>query len=403
MSCRPQVGENTKSMRIALVSTSSFPRTTLLVAFIVSALGYPVLFLSGALEAGGLMADRARLQLLALPLVIALFSQIKVCGQRMPRLGLGLVAVAGLGGAVFTYTHVDLAEGAFVIARLTEDELGSESKITRDRVRQVVGREAAALVGTHHAALQSVSEARALLDSDGHLGGVMWGTPRWVTLSLAREPEITLDRLVPEKPDRGREWQKLRAMKVVTAVPRVGMSGSSDPATVEFVGKLVPMWRIFYSALLAPEEYPSFEQSVRNVSAIKARWTSFSHRALPMWMTGSYHLVRALGEDVPEYGEIQCALAAFKAARAQLRPGDNVELEAAVFNNHGVAVFADSLVSGHPKRRRKLAATLLRRALALSRRSEDETLRRAVRANVTTLKGKRQGARMHGKARRRKS
>jgi hypothetical protein len=109
-----------------------------------------------------------------------------------------------------------------------------------------------------------------------------------------------------------------------------------DFDTSLFLGRLLEPLNEYGRALEASSESVDFERKIRDVAAIRSTWTSFAHRSYPMWMTGTYHLTRALRSSDVENGDLVCALTSFRAAKAQLRPGDNPALEAAILNNEAI-------------------------------------------------------------------
>jgi hypothetical protein len=382
-------------------TAASHQRTFMIPLVALSLLAYPLLYGAGVFASGSVPGDHARLQLLLFPLVFALLTRVTMYGVKVPRWVFGIAALGCVCGAIFTYTHVDLARGAFVVARFAEDTLETETKITRDRIRLSVGPGAAALVGSHHEPVVSRGDARRVLEGNWHLGGLVWGTPRWLTVSLARHPNISVG-VINRLAETGKpQAASLSGFTLITSVDEIGISGSSDPATVEFIGRLIPLWANFSTVLtgrdgakhLEQNGAEHFEQSIRSLSLVKARWTSFSHRALPMWMTGTYHLAHILMSGEIERGEVLCALTAFEAARAQLRPGDNPELEAAILNNHGIAVYLDALVSARPSQRRTLGAALLRRAATIAAGGHAERVLSVVKSNLNYSKGGNGGSR----------
>jgi hypothetical protein len=187
-------------------------------------------------------------------------------------------------------------------------------------------------------------------------------------------------------------------LKIATSIGSFGISDGLDPTTLLFIGRLVPLWRDFPLQLSGQrDDRALFEQGTRSVAALKAHWTSFAHRALPMWMTGTYHLVRAISSAELEKGEISCAISSLEAARAQMRPSDNPGLQAAISNNLAIAVLMRAAAEYGKNDGRKVAIKLLNGCRKLAKTSLRENPgSELVSFNLSTLKGK------HGKRQRRR-
>ena len=328
------------------------------------------------------------IQIIFAPLIVLAISQISICDRRIP-LWVSCTALAGiLLGGVLTYSHVDLAQGAFVVARFEEDALEKETKIFRDRIRKTVGWGGITLVGSHYDSVRNESEARGLLVSNRKLGGVIWGTPRWLNVSLQQHPPLRLfegageafasDYALP---------QKYRQLKIITFVSGTGLSTSAEYPTVEFLGGLAQVWRAYLNALTSPQSEDSFEMLTRSLAAVKGRWTTFSHRALPMWMTGTFHLRRAVVGDMDSPGELSCAIRAFTAALAQLRPGDNPELKVAVLNNLALAYIIRAQQVNHRAVMLKQAKLLVNQAVILASQSLSPIRDEGFKHSIETLQG----------------
>lgn len=148
-----------------------------------------LLLLSVCIAVGIAVLDVGRsnhglIQLVLFPIVLLLMSGLSLHNVTIPR---GVLVVAGLGGlcgALCTYTGVDLAPGAFVVAQLQEDRSDSDVAITRDRIRRPLGGAGLVLVGSLAQQIHSDREAREFLSQRSRLGGIVWGSARWVNVSL---------------------------------------------------------------------------------------------------------------------------------------------------------------------------------------------------------------------------
>jgi hypothetical protein len=186
-------------------------------------------------------------------------------------------------------------------------------------------------------------------------------------------------------------------LRVITGLGSIGISDGLDPTTLLFIGKLIPLWRDFPLQLRGElEDGDEFEVRVRSLAGLKASWTSFGHRALPMWMAGTYHLMRAISPPQLERGELLCSISSFRAALTQLRPSDNPELQVAIRNNLALAILFNAYgAEDGQSGTRRVAKQLLREAKKIEIGSSPDSV---ATFNLTTVKGK------HGKrpARRRR-
>jgi hypothetical protein len=328
------------------------------------------------------------IQLLCAPLIVLAISQVSLGGRHVP-LWVNCTALAGtvLGG-ILTYSHVDLARGAFVVARFEEDALEKETKIFRDRIRKTVGWNGLTLVGSHYESVRNHDEALALLSSNRKLGGVIWGTPRWLNVSLQHYSNLPLfegagDAFASDYAIS----KKYRQLKIITSIPGTGLSTSAEHPTVEFLGRLAQVWSQYMDALTSPLSEIRFEMLTRSLAGVKGRWTAFSHRALPMWMTGTYHLRRAVTNESDSYGETSCAIRAFNAALSQLRPSDNPELKVAVLNNLALAYFIRSHQVNHRVTTLNQAKLALKQAVTLISKSIPSIREGSFRDSIDTLQG----------------
>ena len=286
---------------------------------------------------GGSVQARIVAQLVVLPFLLFALSKMVVDSVRLPRIIVGAACITALTGAVIRYGDVSLAPGSLLVARFENDRLGSQTTILRDRIRSVVGSGAVAKVGTLESVIVSPAEALKALVAHPKILGVVWGSDRWLNVSLRVPEPYALSTLPPGT--LGALYLKahnIQDLKLVTGIPMFGLSKSMDYDTSLFLGRLLASLNGYGRALEASSDSIEFERKIREVAAIRSTWTSFAHRSFPMWMTGTYHLTRALRSSDVENGDLVCALTSFRAAKAQLRPGDNPALEAAILNNEAI-------------------------------------------------------------------
>ena len=343
------------------------PRSILAV-LVISALGGVVI---AAL--GGAAVVRSNVQLLLLFILIIPLSRILYGDIRIPRVLLLGALLATLTGALLRGAASTISNDTFVIAQLKQDKLQVESKILRDGMRRSVSSLPLLRVGTIDRAISTRLDAEMVLLNDNHINGVVWGTQRWVNVSLRVAPEISLNALNPASYARDfLTRNRVANLRVIIAIPLVGMSNATSLATSDFIGRLADVWGTFPKALLAAQEQPDvdldldldLEQKLRAMARLKAAWTSPAHRAVPMWMTGTYHLMRAVSGVELSSGELKCALRSFEAARAQLRPTDNPDLTIAIENNLAIATVLQAGVGLETKQARRQAQKIWRSTAA---------------------------------------
>lgn len=352
------------------------------------------------------------LQLIGAPVLILLFSRLRIAGVRIPRIVIALSLLGVLLGAVLTYSHIDLRSGAFVVARFSEDNLEKETKIFRDRIRKVVGWKGLTLVGTHYGSVASEHDARSLVERNQKLGGVIWGTPRWLSVTLRQsEPLPLFDGEAARFAQDFAFPPRFKGLKLITSVGGTGLSTSTEYPTVDFLGRLAVLWSSYVETLRAPQADNDFERLSRSLAGVKGAWTTFAHRAVPMWMTGTYHLRRALVDGGDQVGEVLCAIRALNAAFAQLRPGDNPELQVAILNNQALAyvVRAQQIAERQVALRQAqvllkqaavLASSLVSRDIVSRNNPHSKTTAETVKANVRLLLNKKASKTRDSKARR---
>lgn len=319
-----------------------------------------------AVLCGGGSQARVFVQLVVLPVVLFGLSRLIINTIRLPRLIIGIAALAALSGAVVQYSDVGVSPGALVVARMEEDPLGSDTVIIRDKLRRAYGPGSTTQIVTQEKVIRSAEQARAFLNSQRNAGALVWGEDRWLNLSM-RVPEPFSLASLPEG-SVGQQLvarRKLKDVFLVTGVPWIGVSSGANPTTAEFLAGLLRPISEFSDLVRSSREDTEFDRSVRRLAALRTGWSSSAHRALPVWMSGTYQLTQALVAPTLEGGDLLCALASFKSARANLRSGDNPTLEAALLNNEAIAHMVFAEVSLDLKVHRAAARSLLLSARSL--------------------------------------
>jgi hypothetical protein len=305
-------------------------------------LWYSVLFALSAFFIFLEPAARSIAQLFMVPLLCAVVWRTSVQGVRVPRVIFALVLLGVSAGAILRFSTVHLRDGAFVVATVSKQGLWQETKIYRDRLHRALGSDGLALAGLHRGSISSQSAAESVLASRNTIGGVVWGAPRWMSITFRPLPALSLGGFSAGSfAKRWLERNHWKDLRVLRSVPAVGLSHGHQDATVHFIASMILLWNDFGRYTEQGREGPQFESRLVGVARTQARWSSRSHIGLVLWMLGTYHLVRAVEGESIERGELACALREFADALTQFRQRDNPALYAAIQNNFGIAMLLE--------------------------------------------------------------
>lgn len=321
---------------------------------------------------GGAQAVRGTVQLAVFPLMLMLLSALSLKGVRLPRLLIGLSAIGVLCGAIVRYSDVGLEPGAFGVARFARDPLENTTRIFRDRTRAFMGEKAITKLGVIGGDIQSEKEAREALRERPQLSGVVWGAESWVTISIAPSAPVSLESL-PESSFARKRLRELgvRDLLVISQAPEVGISKGLDPATSEFIGRLLRVVPEFPTALRDERDLSDMEAQLRIAAAIQARWTTSAHLAAPKWMLGTLHLMRAISGSEVSWGDLVCAEVSFRSARIiAIKTGAPPSLYAAILNNESILQILKAEYSPDPDKVKKAARANVVKAFNLRNRSK---------------------------------
>lgn len=339
---------------------------------------------------GGTADARGTMQLYVFPVLLVLFSKIAFGGVRLPRILLGLSCICALSGAVMRYSDIGVAPGAFVVARLEGDAMLNKTHILEDKLRSFVGKGSLSLIGSFGRSVSNATVASEVLQQQPEIGGVVWGDEKAVVVSIRPSPPLKLSSFPrPSVAHILLHRAKPPELYLLTSVPQFSVAKTLDIGTMEFVGKMLPLVKEFPEVLANHTEQPSFERDLRGVAGIKSTWKSLSHRAMPMFMTGTYHLVLAISGPKISWGDLLCAEQSLSAAERQLGYYDNPALHAAIMNNLAIAKLARSFFVADSKPARKGMYDLLAAVRRLSNHrvssSISETFWTPLRANMASL------------------
>lgn len=330
--------------------------------------------LAGAITVGalgGAQAVRGSVQLAVFPLVLLLLSALSLKGVRLPRVLIGFSAIGVLCGAIVRYSDVGLELGAFGIARFESDPLENTTRIFRDRARAFMGEKALTKIGVIGIDVQSEKDAREALKERPLLSGIVWGSESWVSISIEPTAPVSLASL-PQDSFAQKRLRELgvRDLQIISQVPEVGVSKGLDPATSEFIGRLLRIVPNFPAALHGAVDDAELELQLRSAVLVKAFWTSSGHLAVPKWMLGTFHLMRAVSGPEVSWGELLCAEAAFRSARIiALKSGAPPSLHAAILNNESILQILKAEYSPDPAKVISAARGNMVKAFHLKKRS----------------------------------
>jgi hypothetical protein len=290
-------------------------------------------------------------QLALAPVLLVVAWRIRIFSVRMPLAAIGFAGLGVVLAVAFRYSHVALSKGAFLVSTLSDQDLQQETKIYRDKMRRVIRPGGESLVGLYGVRITQETQARDLLDRSPQLGGVVWGSKRWMALSFQEYSPLSLSSFA--EGTAAREYLALHTLPdllVARSMPTVVLSHGDTRASIAFFAGTSKLWREVPQVLAPGHDLPEFDSMALGLGRMRARWASRAHLALPLWLAGTRHLVRALEQPELEFGELRCAVVRLKQAIKQCRGRANPQLEAVARSNYALALllYADS----SPKRAR---------------------------------------------------
>lgn len=286
---------------------------------------------------GGEPRLRGSVQLYLVPALLILCSSVSFAGVKLPRIIVGIAAIGILGGAVVRYADFGLRPGAIEIAPFSDDALQSNTRIFRDKVRKLWGKQSSALFGVGSVTISSESAAQRLLRERPNVGGIVWGGERRLHVSVRPSAPISL-RGLPEDSVAVRyldEWH-VSDLSVITELPRFGLSEVMNLPTFEFTARVLRAVMQLPAALGADEGAESFEHDLRIAATIKAAWTSIEHLAVPKLILGNHYLLRAISGPELQWGDLKCAESSFASARAFLQNRRDSAFMSILLNNEAI-------------------------------------------------------------------
>jgi hypothetical protein len=297
-------------------------------------------------------------------LFVALW-RVSLFGVRIPRAIFVVATAAVIGGALIRFSYANLSRGAVLVATVSSSDLQQDKRIYRDRLRRFLGSSHNSLVGIHHGRVENSHDVRNVLEEFSSVGAVLWGTPRWMTLSF--RPVQSLSLLDVSKTSTGGRLVAdgvLPNLTIIRSLPDISLGQGHQDGSVFFIAKLILAWSQFSADSVQPDQEADFDRRLEVLSRVPVRNNSRVHLAAPMWIRGTYHLIEAIKS--PEYSkdDLTESIVSFKYALSELQRGGNPALQAAVRNNYAVALLVEF---SRDKKRTNLKKVAAKQLVAASR------------------------------------
>ncbi len=238
---------------------------------------------------------------------------------------LGCVS-AGLLGVFYAYNYQLFANSSFVIATLNDDPFSSETRIFRKVIERESGQSGGVDVLSYYTSIADASGAKSLLAEDARTQGVVWGSRRWLNVTLGESGESSsISRF-------GANWmnEDLGGLKIIERVPWIGLSFKPVRQTASFLSAF----------------FHGSPEMLKYAAQMKAPWTSYAHRGAAYLALGNHNLRQALQRDRYNPIELECAAENYRLGLSLVRSQDNHELNSALRNNLGVAWYLQGVLEG---------------------------------------------------------
>ncbi len=321
-------------------------------------------------------------QLILFPFAVLLLWNLRIGSFRVPRTLLILAFGGATLGAISAYGPPREQRGSFVVARFADDELETKSRIFREKIiESLLGSDVR--VQRSYEAPASPAQAGELFRRDRSMRPLVWGSGGWLTIAFP-EGLRTPASLVPVE-----EIHKFYGLRPVTYVSMVGMSLKPEGDSARFLALLFRGLIEGESAGEAGRESLALWERrmsyLQESSDMGHAWTTFVHRAYPLWQIGNYHLAQAFRGPKVQAAELRCAIWAFRVARRYIRGPSNLELSAALLNNEALARMILAKNGGN-RREGKQVRPLLTSAMRSWQRAHVSQAELIAKSNLEALK-----------------
>lgn len=365
------------------------------------------------LRALGLDASLA--QLGAMVLLLAALFQLRLAGRSLPRILIfGALLFGTLGVAIIESTD-NAATGRILVARLSDDELETKSRIFREQINRRIPTDFDALVIRHSQQLQSPEQARRELDRVG-AAAVVWNKGAHLRVELPmyseQQPVSTwgrasarLSELWPGALQGGRVEKRVGALRLALAVPQIYFSFDPQGESARFLTELSPALAALAGGYATSAK---LEPLLREAGSIFGTWRGLSHRAYPYWLLGNRYMQEVGQQSDFDLGALQCAFNAYGEALRFIRRFENDALWTAIQNNLGVLFYARYFLTAEEDLPKK-AVLYLSKARAVGetkyRLADGEALKgpsALAKSNLAVLKGEGDNVEQHRKKHKRR-
>jgi len=270
-------------------------------------------------------------QSLFFPAILFAFLILRIGMWRVPRLLIAVALVGWIVGITITYGPPAEEKGSFAVARFADDQLEADSRIFREQISNFL-RNSGVRVVRSYARPDTLGEAGAAVRHYEDKRPLIWGNKSWLNISFPTGLKTPGSMLPSEK------IRHISALEPVTYVSGVGLSLKPETGTAEFLALL------FKGLLLGEQKNLTSELLEERISYLTEAgelghpWTTYMHRAYPLWQIGNYHLRLALEGSKIQKSELECAIFAYTRGASFIHGQGNLELWAALLNNEAIAM-----------------------------------------------------------------
>jgi hypothetical protein len=274
-------------------------------------------------------SNKTWLQIYLYPLV--LLGLIKILGTefKVPKQVLIISTAFALLGVAYAYMYpLKARRGGLVVARLEGDELQNESRIFREQINRALDQNGYIRALSINEGFGSLNDAEDFISKNKKLKILISGNQKWINIFFPERLPLSLSEL-----GLGIKLPGIADLKLHYSVRTIGLSLQPRYATALFIANLAEG----VAGYKQDSRNDSFELSLLNAANLGAFWTSFSHKAYPLWFLANIYIESSVKNGKFSRPLLNCGVKAYKKAFSWLRKGDNPDLKASILNNLGVA------------------------------------------------------------------
>ena len=285
--------------------------------------------------------DGTTAQAFVFPFVLVLLAQVSVFSHRINFWVITGGAVLGLFSIAYSFTSpLHIGRGGALIARLSSDELQTETRIFRERINKFLSYSTHVTAHSFFEEFDSYSEVRDFIENHPRISLVTWGSTRWINIAFRTEEPVSLKELGLET-----GFSDASSLKIIKSIPVIGMSYEPTNDTASFIADIL----VGVSDGGRKFTKEDRQLALQHAATQRATWSSFAHRTYAFWLLGNLYLEEAFQNEEISRGSLNCALDSYKRGLQFLRKNDNPELEAALYNNYAIALFLQAMFEGDIK------------------------------------------------------